>query len=409
MREVDIAVVGAGPAGLAAASEAAAAGARVALIDMNRRFGGQYWRHAAADDAPGAPAPKWHHGWRTYSALAASVRDGIASGRIEHLAQTHVWAIDRAAGASASFSDRTNTESSSTSHDSAEPAFTLHLARTAEACASGGHQQLGEMRTRRLILATGAYDRQLPVPGWDLPGVMSAGGIQAFIKVQGISPGKRVVLAGTGPFLLAAANSVLQAGAEVAAIVESSSLTRWFPRGVLGALVPSKGAEGAQYAAALVKNRVLYVTQHAVTEVLGDGAVTGVRIARLDASGIPQPGTERLIENVDLVGFGWGFTPQTELLTQLGAGTRLDADGSLIGVVDARLESTVPGLFLAGELTGVKGASGAVADGRIAGRAAAGEEPHRLDLTTRARHAAFAQAMHRAHPAPGGVGRVADG
>lgn len=379
MREVDIAIVGAGPAGLAAAAEAAAAGASAALIDMNARLGGQYWRHAPADDEPGAPAPRWHHGWGTYASLAKAVRAGEANGRIHHLAETHVWAIDRVADG-----------------------FELQVARTAEACESGGHQQLSGVRARRLILATGAYDRQLPVPGWDLPGVMAAGGIQAFIKVQGVAPGRRVVLAGTGPFLLAAANSVLQAGGEVAAIVESSTLTRWFPRGALGALVPSKGPEGAQYAAALVKNRVPYLTQHAVTEVIGNGSVTGVRVAKLNAQGAPQPGTERTFSGVDLVGFGWGFTPQTELITQLGAQSRLDVDGSPVGVVDQHLESTVPGLFLAGELTGVKGAAGAVADGRIAGRAAAKAAPRRRDLATRARHAAFAQAMHRAHPVPDG-------
>lgn len=374
---VDIAIIGAGPAGLAAAAEAVEGGRRVVLIDINPRLGGQYWRHGVQDDALGAAAPRWHHGWRTYRKLSSAVREGIALGRITHLAESHVWALDRT-----------------------DDGFILRLAHIAEARESHGRQELSSLHAQRVVLATGTHDRHLPVPGWTLPGVMAAGGIQAFIKVQETVPGHRVVLAGTGPFLLAAADSVVQAGGKVLAIVESSSLTRWFPRGVLGAGVPSKGVEGAQYVAALAAHRIPYLTRHAVTTINGADRVQSVSIAKVDAKGARIPGTDRIIDDVDLVGLGWGFTPQTELLMQAGAQTRIDADGSLVGVVDDRLVSSVPGLYVAGEITGVKGAVGAVADGRIAGRAAAGATVRRRDRVARARHVAFARAMHRAHPVP---------
>lgn len=375
--DVDVAIIGAGPAGLAAAVEASAVGARVALIDMNPRLGGQYWRHGAHDDAPDAPAPRAHHDWGTYRDLADGVRQGIRNRTIEHLPETHVWAVDRG-----------------------DHGFALHLARTAEARGAGGRQRLGTRSARRLVIAAGTHDRHLPIPGWTLPGVVAAGGIQAFVKVQGVPPGRRVVLAGTGPFLLAAAHSVIQAGGEVVAILESSSLTRWLPGGALGALVPSKGVEGAQYAAALASHGVAYRPRRIITRIDGDRAVRGVRTARVSRDGTAIPGTETTYEDIDVVGLGWGFTPQIELITQLGATTRQDVDRSVVGVVDRDLATGVPGLFLAGEVTGVKGAAGAVADGRIAGRAAAGAPVRRRDRLVRARHAAFARAMHRAHPVP---------
>lgn len=390
MRDVQIAVIGAGPAGMAAAVEAARAGHRTALIDLNARLGGQYWRHAEADDAPGAPAPRWHHAWSQYAHLAAEVRRLSDAGTLVHLPQTQVWAIDR----------HDDDHHDGATEGQEQPPLTLHLARVAEARGSGGRQQLSVLGAEQLVLATGAYDRQLPVPGWTLPGVMAAGGIQAFIKVQGVAPGRRAVIAGTGPFLLAAAASVIAAGGEVAAVCDSSHLGRWVPRGALGALVPSKGIEGAEYAGVLARHRVPYLMRTAVTRIEGEGRVERVALSRVSPEGAPIAGTERVIEDVDLVGLGWGFTPQLELLEQLGGATRLDVDGSLVGVTEGALAASVPRVHLAGEVTGVAGAAAAVAEGRIAGRAAAGQAARRRDLLVRTRHSAFARAMHRAHPVP---------
>ena len=150
---------------------------------------------------------------------------------------------------------------------------------------------------------------------------MAAGGIQAFIKTQGVAPGRRVLLAGTGPFLLAAAASVLRSGAEVAAVCESTDLTGWAPGGATAALVPSKGAEGAEYAALLARRRVPYRLRRVVTRILGAGRVEAVATAAVDRSGTLIPGTEEVYEDVDVVGLGWGFAPQTELLLQTAART----------------------------------------------------------------------------------------
>jgi NADP-dependent aldehyde dehydrogenase len=267
----------------------------------------------------------------------------------------------------------------------------------------------------RLVLCPGGYDRQLPVPGWDLPGVMAAGGIQAFIKANGALPGRRFVVAGTGPFLLPVAANIAEAGGEVVAVLESSSPLAWLPHLRAAAGVPEKAREGVEYAAVFARHRIPYRTRSVVTEVLGATRAEGVRTARVDPQGRIRPGTERVYRGVDVVGFGWGFTPQLELPVSLGVATRVDADGSLVGVVDSRQESSVPGLFLAGEVTGVGGAALAVLEGLAAGTAAGtsagtsasaaqpGGSPSPLEPVQSARaerHRRFAQAMHQAHPVP---------
>lgn len=391
--DVQVVVIGGGPAGLATAVEAARIVDSVVLVDAGPRLGGQFWRHSATDELPGAPAPRWHHGWSTFRELHDGVREAAAAKKLRALSSTHVAAVDRLESG----------------------AFELHLAPTPEADLSAPSvSPLRSIYAQTVVLCPGAYDRQLPVPGWTLPGVMAAGGVQAFIKTQERSPGERVLLAGTGPFLLAAAASVIQAGAQVVAICESGDLTGWVPRGVAGVLVPGKGVEGAQYAALLARHRVPYLRKKVVSRILGEGQVSSVEISRADRRGAPVPGTERVLEDIDVVGLGWGFVPQSELLVQTGAETRLDVDGSLVGVVDAEQESTVPGLFLAGEITGVTGAVGAVAEGRLAGAAAAARiigrssEMSRWGRSARARHRLFAQAMHHAHPAPDGWNDGAD-
>lgn len=392
MREADaqVVVIGGGPAGLAAAVEAARRADSVVLVDAGPRLGGQFWRHSAKDELPGAPAPRWHHGWSTFQELHDGVREAATAGVLRILPSTHVAAVDTLE----------------------EGGFALRLAPTPEADPSAPAPRT--LRAQTVVLCPGAYDRQLPVPGWTLPGVMAAGGVQAFVKVQERSPGDRVLLAGTGPFLLAAAASVLQAGAQVVAVVESGDLTGWVPRGVTGALVPGKGVEGAHYAALLAKHRVPYLRKQVVSRILGEDRVSAVEISQADRRGARLPGTARRLEDVDVVGLGWGFVPQAELLVQTGAATRLDVDGSLVGLVDGEQASTVPGLFLAGEITGVTGAVGAVAEGRLAGRAAAARctgrpaDASRQDRLARARHRLFAQAMHHAHPAPEGWVEGAD-
>ncbi|WP_426301329.1 NAD(P)/FAD-dependent oxidoreductase [Arthrobacter sp. R-11] len=369
---VDVAVVGAGPAGLAAAVAAAEAGARVAVVDAGSQPGGQFWRHPAETVEP-EPDGHGHHGWNSYLDLRARFDAAQRAGRITYLPGLQVWMAERS-----------------------EDGFVLRTT-----AAVGSAHPLTVMAAR-LVLCPGGYDRQLPVPGWDLPGVMAAGGIQAFIKANGVLPGKRFVIAGTGPFLLPVAAGVAEAGGKVLAVLESSSPSAWLPHLRAASGVPEKALEGAEYAAVFARHRIPYRTRSIVTGVLGSGKAEGVRTARVDADGRVRPGTGRVYADVDVVGFGWGFTPQMELPVSLGVETRLDADGSLVGVVDERQQSSVPGLFLAGEVTGVGGATLAVLEGLAAGAAAArpdSDVPVKQPAAI-ARHRRFARAMHLAHPVP---------
>ncbi|QYM76726.1 FAD-dependent oxidoreductase [Leucobacter luti] len=376
----DVAIVGAGPAGLAAAQSALAAGVSVCIIDSGVQPGGQFWRHRS--EAAGVPDDgALHHGWAEYQELRADFDRGRASGRLTHFPGTSVWQARRL-----------------------ERRFALSTTPVAGTTPEAPAQ----VTATSLILATGGYDRQLPVPGWELPGVYAAGGIQSFMKQNGSLPGARFVIAGTGPFLLPVAAGISRSGGTVAAVCEATDLTGWLPRAHRAAAVPTKGVEGAAYVGTFLRHRIPYRRRTVITEIIGTDRVTAVRTARVDRAGRPVPGSERVIDGVDAVGLGWGFTPQMELPVQLGVETRVDLDGSLVAVVDAAQRSSVPGLLIAGELTGVGGATLAVLEGRIAGRVAAGSGAARVraastsELRAIRRHRAFAAAMHLAHPVPAG-------
>ncbi len=351
--ECDVAVVGAGPAGLAAAASALEAGAQVTLIDSSRQPGGQYWRHREGDI--GAVADL-HHDLGTFRRLIAR------SSGIRHYRGHHVWTVER--------------------HDAG---FTIRTV------ADDVEQNV---TARSLVLAPGAYDRQIPFPGWDLPGVYTAGGAQALLKGHEVTVGDRVAVGGTGPFLLPVAAGLAVRGADVVGVFEANSGGGWLRHGPSVAPVAGKLAEAAGYAATLARHRVPYRPRRSIVAAHGTDSVEAVTVARLDPEWRMIPGTHERIA-CDAVAVGWGFTPQIELPLALGCSTRIDTDGSLIVDVDDNQLTSVSGVYAAGEACGVGGAALAVVEGEIAGRSAAGSTS--LPTRHRRRRRAlrrFASAMH---------------
>ena len=354
----DVAVIGAGPAGLAAAATAALGGAQVVLIDASARPGGQFWRHRDSDPGSG------HRDWNVYAGLASIVEE-----RVDHRPGTAVWFL--------------------------EPGFVLH---TSDGPVSAG----------RIVLATGAFDRVHPFPGWDRPGVVTAGAAQALLKGSGVLIGASVVVAGAGPFLLPVAVGLAQAGARVVSVVEAGDPRRYLSRPTALAGAAPRLGEAAGYAAALARRRIPYRVRHAVVEAHGTDRVQAVTIARLDDDGRPLPESRQRLE-CDALAVGHGFTANLDLALALGCATRIGPDGGLAVMTGGDGRTSVPGVYAAGEITGIGGATLAVVAGQLAGAGAAlaagaGAALSERGLAAlrrrRARLTAFAETMHRAHAAP---------
>ena len=232
------------------------------------------------------------------------------------------------------------------------------------------------------MLATGAADRQVPFPGWTIPGVMTAGGAQALLKGSHVVPGRRVVVAGAGPFLLAVADGLLSAGVEVAAVVEASD-PRHYLRDPLGlAVAGSKAPEALTYAARLARHRVPYLTRHAVVAAHGDHQVDAVTVARVDGEWRVRAGTERRLA-CDVLAVGYGFFARVELAAELGCAVGQAADDALVVTVGDEQQTSVPSVFAVGELTGIGGVDLALVEGEIAGAAIARSFGRRAPVTQR--------------------------
>ena len=340
----ELAVIGAGPAGLAATLAAAARGVRVTLIDSGPQAGGQFYRLPAAEFGA-RRARALHHQWRTWERLSGALARHLRLGQVKHLTDHHVWLVERESDA----------------------ALTVH------ALLGPLQEEPVTVRADAVLLATGGYEKVLPFPGWTLPGVVTAGGAQAMLKGGLVLPGRVAVVAGTGPLLLPVATGLAKAGARVAALVDSADPRDLLRHGHRLAAHPAKLAEGAGYAAELARYRIRVAARHTVTEAHGEDRLEAVTVAALDTDGRVRPGTGRRIP-CDTLAVGHGLLPHTDLAQTLGC--RLDGERVW---ADDEQRTDVPGVWAAGEATGVGGAALSLAEGHIAGRSAAarlrGREP----------------------------------
>lgn len=334
----DLAVLGAGPAGVEATLAACGHGLDVTLIDESQEAGGQVFR---------APAPHVTGD----SAEGDTLRGRLAASPAVHLSQARAWLLGRE-----------------------NEGWRIDIVREGQA---------GTVHARALVLATGAIERVVPFPGWTLPGVVGLASATILLKAAGISPGQRVVVAGNGPLLAAVAAGVLKRGATVVAVVDGAGRADWLR--ALPRLLsrPDLVRTGLGWLAAIRRAGVPMLHRHHVVRAVGTGCVTAVEIA--DAHG------SRVLD-ADALAVGHGLMPDTAAARLLRLPQRF-APG-LGGWVPERDQATLqaaPMLWLAGDGAGVRGAAAASLQGRLAGLAAA----HALGVLPTAAFDDMATALRR--------------
>ena len=322
---IDLAVVGAGPAGLAAAAEAADLGVGVTLIDGFMLAGGQYYKQTPPE-LGGTP-----------DVHVRPLLDRVGRDDVRVLTGTVVWAI---------FPE--------------EPGYLL--------CLYGPAGTPRRLRAKKVILAPGAYDRPTPFPGWTLPGVLTAGAALALVKHQRVLPGRRFLLSGSGPLQLLLAQHLLEAGAEVAAVLEANRFP-WHgwrhARAVWGQGARLREGWGAWQA--MQKARTPLRWGQVVRRAEGDG-----RVERAVIGPVAGGSTETVA--VDTICLGHGLSPSVQLARQAGCQHRYDAVQRVyLPERDAGLQTTLPGLFVAGDGAGIGGKDVAMWEGRLAALGAAGQ------------------------------------
>jgi glycine/D-amino acid oxidase-like deaminating enzyme len=353
-QDCDVLVVGGGVAGLSAGIAAAEAGASVTVLDERHAAGGQFAKPLAPSLGDSAPDTQFQLG---IDLTARAERAGV---RLE--TDAVVWGA---------------------------------FAATEIAALVRG--QSITYRPRRLILATGAHEAPVPIPGWTLPGVMTTGGLQTLVRTQRVSPGQRVLIAGNGPLNLQLACELLAGGVKPVAVLEAAA------KPAIGAW--RELAAMARSAFDLVRDGWSMLRR---LERAGVPVLWGTMLDRLEGDGRVQAavaGRQRF--DVDVVALNMGFQPEVNLARALGVPHRLVDRGAgfLATEADAEGRTTVPGVFAVGDGATLGGSRVALHRGRLAGLAAARE----LDFVAAkdaasevalARAEAFQDALWRLYKAP---------
>ena len=376
----DVLVLGGGPAGLAAAAAAAEAGADVVLVDERGTLGGQYYEQPAEQV--------------TVDEQRLDRRDREGRALVRRVQRAGVTVLQGAAVWAAFAPD--------------------HLL-------AAGPDRRWVLRPRSLVLATGAYERGVPVPGWTLPGVVTTGAAQTLLRSTHVAPGRRVLVSGNGPLNLQLAAELARAGVTVVALAEVADLRRPSSAGAhlrMAATAPRLVRDGVGHLATLARARVPVLHGAAVVRVDGPDQVRRATVARLDETGRPVAGTERSFE-VDAVCVGFGFLPSNEVARSLGCRHSYDDVRGCLTVDHTPDGGTsVPGVRVVGGSAGVAVAEVAQAAGLLAGAAAAQDCGRRLPDGLRSevaraerlrrRSERFQAALWRAYRAPVLVDQLAE-
>jgi NADPH-dependent 2,4-dienoyl-CoA reductase/sulfur reductase-like enzyme len=342
---------------MAAAIAATEAGLKPLVIDENAAAGGQIYRRSPPALRGDRRSPRSSPNGAKAALLQRfdSHRD-----RVELLTGTTAWAV---------FPPRRLAVTDGTSSKTIEP--------------------------EHLVLATGAYEYLPPFPGWTLPGVMTPGGAQAMVKTMHVRPGRRAVVAGTGPFLLVVAEQLRRAGMEVAGVVELA--------GTHEAIVALPGL--LQHPTLLWEGmRLLYRLRRAgipvhrgqvLIEARGNGEVQEAVVAPCDNAGQPDRSRARTLA-VDTICAGYGFVPRTALAQLAGCKLRFEeALGGWVPEVNSDLQTSVPGVWVAGDGGGVAGAVVAELQGTLVGLAVAHDQGALTQAAFRSRREPIVRRLRR--------------
>ncbi|WP_378144016.1 FAD-dependent oxidoreductase [Cnuibacter sp. UC19_7] len=336
----DLLIVGGGPAGMAAAATAAATGLDVVLIDERPTLGGQVYKQPG----PGMRVTDAKEMGKQYRAGRALI-DEVEASAATVLLRTSVVDLEPAGDG------------------------WLAMAQTDGAAVE-------PIRARRVIVAAGANDRPVVFPGWTLPGVITAGGLQTLAKTQSYVPGDRIVFAGSGPVALAFPAQLAGYGANIVTALEAGPAPAPGDLARIAAVAPGNAGlllDAARYQAALLTHRIPLRYRRMVIRAEGETHLERVVHARVDDEWRVVPGTEETVD-ADVLCIGYGFSPSTELLRLVGCG--FDVDEDLGGPVVRRDDwgrTDVPGVYAIGDGAGVEGSAVAVDEGRLAAYAAASD------------------------------------
>ena len=312
MKRYDLLVIGAGPAGLSAAIEAAKAGMNTVVFDENAKPGGQLFKQI--------------HKFFGSKENHAKIR-GFNIGK-ELLQEAEELGIE------------VNLNSIVTG---------IYADKSVSVMKDG---KITIYHANNIVVATGASERTIPFEGWTLPGVIGAGAAQTMVNLNGVKPGQKVLMLGSGNVGLVVSFQLIQAGCDVVALVDAA---------------PKIGGYGV-HAAKLSRMGVPFYLSHTIIKAEGEESVTSVTIGEVDKTWNVIPGTEKKFD-VDVICMAVGLNPMSQLVRMAGA--EMKEAGGLVPVCDKYGETSIKGLFAAGDVSGIEEASSAMIGGHIAALAAA--------------------------------------
>lgn len=311
MKNIDVAIVGAGPAGLSAAIEAAKYGVKALVIDENRQPGGQLFKQI--------------HKFFGSQAQMAGIR-GYEIGK-KLLASAQMHHVQMHLNTQVIGIDETNTLAVIKDH------------------------HYSEIKARKIILCCGAAEKTLAFPGWTLPGIMGAGAAQTLVNIHRVLPGEKILMVGSGNVGLIVTYHFLQAGANVKAVIDAAHSIKGY--GVHAAKIKRAG--------------IPIMLGCTINRAIGKKQVEKAELIRVDKRFNKIPSTEIQMD-VDTICLAVGLSPSTELARMAGCKLYYDAKlGGYIPLINQDMQTTLEDIYAAGDMTGIEEASIAMEEGRIAG------------------------------------------